>query len=641
MMSGSTATKPQGFFHRRRVPLLCIAVLVLGFALYAYRVRSNPPGFYVDESSIAYNAHTISQTGRDEFGNQWPLFFRAFGDYKNPVHIYLLAALFKLTGPSVLTARLLSSAAGVAAALVLGLLAARISKHRMTGFLVAVSALLTPWLFELSRVVVEVALYPLVVALFLVAVRRAHERSVWSWPDAVILAATLALVTYTYSIGRLLGPLFALGLVVFITRERLSGLMRTWGLYLLTLVPMFAFQRLHAEALTARFNLISYVRRDSSITEIISEFARHYAGNLNPWRMIVTGDPNIYQMASLHGAPLVLMTTFFLALAGAALVLLRHRRDPWWRFIFFGLAASIVPASLTLEYFHMLRLSPLLVFLLLLTAPAIDWFLAEGKRQRARRAALVFVMALTTVEGAYFQKEYHANAQSPRRVHMFEAGFPQVIFPAALAYPARPIYIADAAPTGYVQTYWHAGLNGVPLSEFVMLAPDESPPMGAVVITTEENCPRCRVLAHSDPYTVYVADRPPRIRAPLPENGFRAEIRAPEPPALMRAGEKEVLRVRVKNTSEAAWLARERNAGRLQVHLGSRWLDLEGRDLGRSGRSAILEDIHPGEETELKLAVDTPRQAGEYVLELDMVQEGVAWFAPKGSQPLRLRVRVE
>src|ERR671933_75669 len=132
--------------------LLLVGACAIAFALYAADVPRNPPGFYIDESSIAYNAQTLAQTGRDEHGEAWPLFFRAFGDYKNPTYIYLLAALFKLTGPSILVARSLSTAAGLAAALVLGLLAFRISGRREVGILCALSALLTPWLFETSRV---------------------------------------------------------------------------------------------------------------------------------------------------------------------------------------------------------------------------------------------------------------------------------------------------------------------------------------------------------------------------------------------------------------------------------------------------------------------------------------------------------
>ena len=86
------------------IPALFIVVIALGAALYIFRCDKNPAGFYIDESSIAYNAYTISQTGQDEFGKPWPLFFRAFGDYKNPTYIYLLALFFKLTGPSIFTA---------------------------------------------------------------------------------------------------------------------------------------------------------------------------------------------------------------------------------------------------------------------------------------------------------------------------------------------------------------------------------------------------------------------------------------------------------------------------------------------------------------------------------------------------------
>src|SRR6185369_12841816 len=105
--------------------LIALAVIVVYFA----RLESNPPGYYIDESSISYNAYTISQTGVDEFGARWPLYFRSFGDYKNPVHIYLLAGIYRVTGPSILAARVLSAVCGVLAALALGLLAARITER--------------------------------------------------------------------------------------------------------------------------------------------------------------------------------------------------------------------------------------------------------------------------------------------------------------------------------------------------------------------------------------------------------------------------------------------------------------------------------------------------------------------------------
>ena len=177
----------------RQTLLACSGLTVLAALLYFSHLQHNPPGFFIDESSIAYNAHTVSQTGHDDHGVAWPLFFRAFGEFKNPVYIYLLAALFRLTAPGILVARCLSATIGLATAGFLGLLAARVSRCRLTGFLVAVMALLTPWLFELSRIVMEVTLNPLALALFLLGVWRASTRRKWKSSDVLGLAATLAL----------------------------------------------------------------------------------------------------------------------------------------------------------------------------------------------------------------------------------------------------------------------------------------------------------------------------------------------------------------------------------------------------------------------------------------------------------------
>ena len=202
---------PRTRYPKPRTLFLPAAFCVVAFALYAADVPHNPPGFYIDESSIAYNAHAVARTGRDEYGESWPLYFRAFGDYKNPTYVYLLAAVFRVTGPNVTAARLLSAALGALAALLLGLLALRVSGRVEAGAVVACSALLTPWLYESSRLVLEAAAYPTACALFLVALWRAATKERWAVFDVLALACALALLTYTYSIGRLLGPLLAAG----------------------------------------------------------------------------------------------------------------------------------------------------------------------------------------------------------------------------------------------------------------------------------------------------------------------------------------------------------------------------------------------------------------------------------------------
>src|SRR3954464_2022425 len=105
------------------------ALLLLAAAAYFIGVPAHPPGFSIDESSICYNAYTISQTGQDEYGQAWPLFFRAFGEYKSPTIIYVLAGLFRVTGPSITAARMLVASCGVLAATLLGLLTWRMTRR--------------------------------------------------------------------------------------------------------------------------------------------------------------------------------------------------------------------------------------------------------------------------------------------------------------------------------------------------------------------------------------------------------------------------------------------------------------------------------------------------------------------------------
>src|SRR5262252_3338452 len=106
--------------------------------------------------------------------------------------------------PSILTARVFAAFWVFAACLLLGYLAKRISGKRRIGIIVGTLALMTPWLFEVSRLVLETFFYPMAVVLFLSAVHCAQKKERWGWLNIVAIAATLALVTYTYSIGRLL-----------------------------------------------------------------------------------------------------------------------------------------------------------------------------------------------------------------------------------------------------------------------------------------------------------------------------------------------------------------------------------------------------------------------------------------------------
>lgn len=619
-----------------RTLLLPAAVCVLAFALYAADVPENPPGFYIDESSIAYNALSVARSGRDEHGEAWPLYFRAFGDYKNPTYVYLLAAVFKVTGPSIAAARLLSAALGAAAALPLGWLALKLSGRGEAGAVVACSALLTPWLYESSRLVFEVAAYPLVCVLFLLALRRASGRERWGASDVSALAVTLALLTYTYSTGRLFAPLLAAGLAFFITRRNVARVVATWAAYLLTLVPMLVYWLRHPGALAGRFSLITYVTPQSSWLDVAREFASHYLADVNPWRWLVTGEQNIRD--HLPDAPALLAATVLLAAVGLFLVLREHRREAWWRFQLYALAASVVPAALTVNDFPQLRLIAFPVFLHVFVAPTV----ARMAGGRMLRVALYGFLLLLLSQGAYFQWRFHARP--PERWYVFDARFPRkILVPALEAARGETVYLYDPpGRSGYIQALWHGAVRGVEPGRFVRLSTNEAPP-GAVVVSTEETCANCRLLARSTNYVLYAVE-PTTLSAdprPLNPEALHARLVSREVPNTLFVGGRQSFEVIVRNVGGETWPAVGDAEGRYAVSLRARWLRDGGTHVNAQEAAArIPYDMEPGDTAGLGLEVTAPGAAGEYVLELFVVQDGGEPSAARGAEPLRAVVKV-
>jgi hypothetical protein len=58
------------------------------------------------------------------------------------------------------------------------------------------------------------------------------------------------------------------------------------------------------------------------------------------------------------------------------------------------------------------------------------------------------------------------------------------------------------------------------------------------------------------------------------------------------------------------------------------------------GRARLPGRLEPGQETSIALTVHAPSSPGRYTLQVDVVQEGVAWFAPTGAPALEIEARV-
>jgi SAM-dependent methyltransferase len=98
--------------------------------------------------------------------------------------------------------------------------------------------------------------------------------------------------------------------------------------------------------------------------------------------------------------------------------------------------------------------------------------------------------------------------------------------------------------------------------------------------------------------------------------------------------------VRIANRGDTVW-NHAPAGGRGVVAVGGHLSDATGDVLTLDFlRAPLSGNVSPGEQLEVSVGFAAPAQAGLYRLELDMVDEGIAWFGWKGSPTVNISLRV-
>jgi SAM-dependent methyltransferase len=124
-------------------------------------------------------------------------------------------------------------------------------------------------------------------------------------------------------------------------------------------------------------------------------------------------------------------------------------------------------------------------------------------------------------------------------------------------------------------------------------------------------------------------------RASIADNAFCAEIVPAVHLLEVEVGSIAKLDALVRNASDEPWPADR------FVNLANHWRGADGTLIRNDdGRTSLPATILPGAEVQASLEMRAPEVPGSYLLELDLVIEGVAWFADRGSPTATVSVHV-
>lgn len=275
-----------------------ILVVLLAFVLRVLFLDSTPPGLYVDEAAIGYNAYTISHTGRDEHGHILPLFLESYGTFTSGLVVYFVAVQdwsLRIT-PVIL---------GTLSVLVMIILASKYLKSMRDGIRAGLILALAPSHVLWSRAFYEPTLGLL---LFLIGLCRND------WLQMLFLSLSI----YAYQPLRLISYIYLFMLVI---QKKIT--LKNLFLFIVTQIPMF-YLSLQPGPNSRALTLLWWNIVPHNLFSILREFLSQYLAYLSPSNLFWYPDPDLQR-----SLPLLSVFSSFWLIRSLYVLLPMERKVAW------------------------------------------------------------------------------------------------------------------------------------------------------------------------------------------------------------------------------------------------------------------------------------------------------------------------
>lgn len=342
-----------------KTKLLLILILLLAFFLRVYKLGDIPISLYMDEASVGYDAFLLSTSGKDQWGQSWPLTFKSFGEYKYPWQIYAALVSGVVWGWSEFSIRFPSAIFGTVNVLLLYFITKLISGKKSVGLFAALLLAVSPWHIQFTRMAWESAyvLLFLYIGIYLF-VRGIKEIGPW----LPIGTFFMGLSMFAYNSAKLVVPfLFAWTILTywkdFLQKQR-------WLIVAGFVLLLFFSINFLGNSFSGleRFNQVGIaenVVRETWLFRLtqnywvglIQVWVYQYVLHFSPHYLFISGDPNPRHSIQIVGQ-LLYIEAFFVLIGLYRFWKLRER---WLFWVIGWILISPIPAVITTGAPHALR----------------------------------------------------------------------------------------------------------------------------------------------------------------------------------------------------------------------------------------------------------------------------------------------
>lgn len=414
--------------------LLCLVVLI-GIVLRFYQLGQNPPSLDWDEVSIGYNAYSILNTAKDEYGNFLPLSFRSFDDYKPPVFIYLTVPSIALFGLTEFAVRLPAAFIGIIAILAVYFFVKEIFINwniKQTEYIALVSAFflaVSPWHLQFSRASFEGNIGMCFLILSLLFFFKGMKKNLYYFLFVVFFVLSL----YSYHSFRFINPVLLVILMIFFYKDLLKQkivvgfsilviILLSLPIYTsfwqqegtgarLSMVTLFSdpvLQQLSAkQVLIAKqnhdvFRQVLYNRRIVFIPEVVKGYVDHFNFDF----LFLHGDGGLQH----HAYNMGMMYIWDFPFIALGIVYLFKKRTKRIVFLFLLFLLAPFPAALTTGTPHPVRAIAMIPAFQIFTAAGFVWFFSFLKKKKIIGTIVILgIILLFCCNVIYYLYSYYAK----------------------------------------------------------------------------------------------------------------------------------------------------------------------------------------------------------------------------------------